>query len=1188
MTTHLSVRLAWHDRGWDGHVCDKPHENSYCMALEHIRKDRQDDEERRYAGLPLMEVQGYQPPCTRDPGAWSAVPHRITHNDPLEFRRLGSVEEIVPPYSVCPTPYRWMREENFRQVCEDHQLTIRDADKPKEKGWVMEADRQKALLNAFWSRLEPSRSLLFYYTKQGNPVDEGVPRLLVGIGRVKTIGPEVFFGRTEKYSEDYLVWSRSITQDHPGQGVRLPYQEYLRLGLSTDDIACRIPETAMIDFSYVGEHVSDDVALSVIERLIPCVERVQADGHVPGDWGRQIQWLNDVLAEVWTGRGPYPGLGSVLQYLDFARGTSYQRAVLAPMAKRGEDPWAYVLAQLEGRREPEVGPYRDGLRAAAARWKKQPTRQALLACLTRFELSPHQVRQIANPDVRVVRGIEADDAALVANPYLLCELDRGWSDWDDRKEEHAREWLDVPAVSLETIDHGMRPEGDAARFHVDEIIPHDDRRRVRAVGVEVLKRAAEQGDTVLTFDEHLARVRAKFPARRACQPDREVILAEQAFHDAMLELREDQATRFVSLRALSELERETGVVLARWAKKTRAGASHDWPAALERHFGAPRDDRDRAAFDEKRRALQTLLTRRLSVLMGGAGTGKTSVLKVFLDELEQIEGKEPMLLLAPTGKARVRLSTRTGRNAMTAHQFLLRQGWLRKDLSLSPRSGTEAAKFTTVVIDECSMLTVDFFATILKAVDGNVLKRLILVGDPYQLPPIGPGRPFVDVIAWLRVHQPETLAELHTCMRVDANTGTEPSRGLRLAEGYRADHTDAADDELLGAIARGEQRGDLDVVFWKDHDEMLRVLEQKLKAYCGVAGRDYRTMNTSLGFDTKEWQRSESWQILCPTRGQAYGVDALNRMIQDAYRGGMIKKSRRGGKGGQKPFGPQEIVYTDKVIQTVNNRRGCWPKDAGLGYVANGEIGVVTRTSSWDDSDTLDVSFATQPEVSYRYKRGEVESNLELAYALTVHKAQGSDFDTVFLILPQEAPTRSRELLYTAFTRFKKRLVLLIERDLHPLIALRAPDASDTRKRNTWMFQPSLRPDPKYPTPHPDALIHRTQDGRAVRSKSEVIVANVLKSLGISWEYEKPLPAKDDPRDFRLPDFTVFYEGDQWFWEHLGMLSVPAYREAWERKKLWYERQGLLDQLIISKDDDHGGIDASEIERIAREKVLEE
>ena len=107
-----------------------------------------------------------------------------------------------------------------------------------------------------------------------------------------------------------------------------------------------------------------------------------------------------------------------------------------------------------------------------------------------------------------------------------------------------------------------------------------------------------------------------------------------------------------------------------------------------------------------------------------------------------------------------------------------------------------------------------------------------------------------------------------------------------------------------------------------------------------------------------------------------------------------------------------------------------------------------------------------------------------------------------------------------------------------------------------------------------------------VRSKSEVIVADILTSLGISYEYEQKLPSKDDPNDFRLPDFTVSYEGDTYYWEHLGMLSVPSYKEAWDRKRQWYEDNGVLDRVITSEDGADGSIDAAEIERTARAKIL--
>ncbi len=244
-----------------------------------------------------------------------------------------------------------------------------------------------------------------------------------------------------------------------------------------------------------------------------------------------------------------------------------------------------------------------------------------------------------------------------------------------------------------------------------------------------------------------------------------------------------------------------------------------------------------------------------------------------------------------------------------------------------------------------------------------------------------------------------------------------------------------------------------------------------------------------------------------------------------------------------------------------------------------------TSEGSAGRADSIKVQFSTQPASGYYYPRPEVDGQLELAYALTVHKSQGSDFDIVFLVLPKNASTLSRELLYTGLTRFRKKMVLLIERDTAVLERLRNPQCSDTLLRNTNLFVLAVRPESvdRYFAEH---LIHRTRKGVMVRSKSEVIVADILTSLGISYEYEQKLTSRDDPTDFRLPDFTVSYEGDIFYWEHLGMLSVPSYREQWERKRQWYEDNGYLGRVITSEDGPDGSIDAAEIELIARTKVL--
>ena len=527
---------------------------------------------------------------------------------------------------------------------------------------------------------------------------------------------------------------------------------------------------------------------------------------------------------------------------------------------------------------------------------------------------------------------------------------------------------------------------------------------------------------------------------------------------------------------------------------------------------------------------------------------------------------------------------------MTIHQFLLKQGWFVPDIfALKQESDRSPFQATTVIVDECSMIPTDLFGTLLRALDSGPLSRLILVGDPNQLPPIGPGRPFADIIEWLRKQHADCIAPLSVCMRTDEKEGgpAEDSVSLALADGYRASVVSPGDDETLAAVARGESTGDLEVVFWNDHDELLATIRSRMAANLMVRDDDYKTFNRSLGIDTKDWVRSEAWQILSPTRAQHFGTDDLNRLIQKQYKDGLIAQARSPRSKFPRPFGEQQIVWTDKVIQVINRSINGWPRDTGLDYVANGEIGIVRSATKGARASYLDVVFSTQSDVSYRYFGNQVDDNLELAYALTVHKAQGSDFEVVFLIIPQNASTLSRELIYTGLTRFRRKLVLLIEKDIEPLRRLRSPDCSDTRLRNTHMFTLALRSE-DVKRPHVEALIHRTRNGVAVRSKSEVVVADILEALEISYSYEQPLFSRSNPKDFRLPDFTASFEGDVYYWEHLGMLNVPTYREAWERKHKWYEDNGYADRLITSADGLDGSIDAARIERIARERIVQE
>jgi UvrD-like helicase C-terminal domain len=201
-----------------------------------------------------------------------------------------------------------------------------------------------------------------------------------------------------------------------------------------------------------------------------------------------------------------------------------------------------------------------------------------------------------------------------------------------------------------------------------------------------------------------------------------------------------------------------------------------------------------------------------------------------------------------------------------------------------------------------------------------------------------------------------------------------------------------------------------------------------------------------------------------------------------------------------------------------------------------------------------------------------------------VHKSQGSEFETVFVILPKRTRLLTRELLYTALTRARKRLVLLVEGvDASNLYEFTRPELSDTFRRNTNLFVGAVRERLDL-VPYAEHLIHRTDKGHMVRSKSELVIANMLYDLKVDYEYERPIEGKSGKK---WPDFSFSDPaGDLVIWEHLGMLDRPGYRRDWEAKLAWYEENGFVagENLFSTQDDERGGLDSRQI-RMTAEKI---
>jgi hypothetical protein len=238
-------------------------------------------------------------------------------------------------------------------------------------------------------------------------------------------------------------------------------------------------------------------------------------------------------------------------------------------------------------------------------------------------------------------------------------------------------------------------------------------------------------------------------------------------------------------------------------------------------------------------------------------------------------------------------------------------------------------------------------------------------------------------------------------------------------------------------------------------------------------------------------------------------------------------------------------------------------------------------------------AFSTQSGTAYKFWLNELggdDSNpvLELAYAVTIHKSQGSEFGQTFVVLPNPCRVLSRELLYTALTRQRDHVTVLMQGDLADQKAYSSATYSETATRLTNLFSaPSpVEVDGRFLEA---GLIHKTRKGITVRSKSEVIIADLLFSKQIDFQYERPLIATDG--SWRSPDFTIDDDttGRTIYWEHLGMLQRPSYRRKWATKLAWYRNHGVLPEkegggpngtLVTTEDGDDGSISSAAIEAL--------
>lgn len=1075
-----------------------------------------------------------------------------------------------------------------------------------------EVRNQKSLLDGFAAHLRQDDSLCLFYAKH-TPFIEGTNRILIGAGRVKAIGQVTEYQRSDSKRSRGMVWERPIQHSirpQENDGFLMPYHAILRHAaedpsLDLEPCTALAPSEHWTEFSYGSELVTHDGAISALLSMENALGQIKSDFGIETE--KQQQWIHTELVRLWKVRGPFPGLGAVLHAFGLSRGVFVAHA-LQQHAGENADPWPEVDAAF---RNPTALPaaLRRDLQELAKTWYGlSDERRSFLRLLSRFELDVEQAKHLYERSSRRERGWDATDADILLNPYRIFEISRH----------------DPEGIHLLTIDRGVFPDDTVRTQHpleapsgLDSAV---DSRRVRAFSISALEEAAATGHT-LQFADNLGETIRSAAVRPECPVTSDILnasVADMAPEVVKVEAEGELALQLDRYRKIGKSVRENvrGRIEGR-----RHAVEQDWTKQVAEKFGSKVDEEERRAQEEKAAALTELAASRFAVLAGSAGTGKTSVLGILCSH-EKIR-QDGLLLLAPTGKARVRMQELSGEantQALTIAQFLNRNGRYdnhsgRYHLSDRPKE----TDYGTVIVDEASMLTEDMLGALLDALRG--VKRFILVGDPAQLPPIGAGRPFVDIIAELRPDDLEArfprVAKGYAELTIERRqVGTErPDR--RLAAWFSTTSPAPGEDDIFSADER--ETSTLRFVEWEKPEDfqskIVDVLAQELKL---ADSKDQHGFNHALGatsnngYDYFNRGRNgavaqvERWQILSPLRGLPFGVDDINRQIHERFRADFMQlASRQRYRPIPKPLGAERIVYGDKVINLSNHRRGgkqVYPQEGALGYLANGEIGVVVgqwRTKRMRQAPRLlKVTFSSQVDHTYDFSdrdfREERDATLELAYALTVHKAQGSQFGLVILVLPEAHPILSRELIYTALTRHRSRLVVMHQGQRSLLKKFTAPHRSETARRRTNLFTDCRMlefPQTQGSAFLQEGLIHRTSKGLAVRSKSELLIAEALESTGADFVYEKPLTLGGQTR---YPDFTIEDEisGRTIYWEHLGMLDRADYRAAWERKLAWYRTNGVLpvDEdsdgeavLVQTTDSTESGLDMGHVRRLIAE-----
>ena len=409
-------------------------------------------------------------------------------------------------------------------------------------------------------------------------------------------------------------------------------------------------------------------------------------------------------------------------------------------------------------------------------------------------------------------------------------------------------------------------------------------------------------------------------------------------------------------------------------------------------------------------AVKQINENNVCIITGGPGTGKTTIIKCVLELYKS--HKKKVVLCAPTGRAAKRMSETTGEDAKTIHR-LLEIGKFEEDKLGSVDTDVSPVDADVLVVDEMSMVDVFLMNYLVKAL--YLGTKVIFVGDPNQLPSVGPGSILKDLIdsgEFATVHLDKIFRQAaKSKIIVNAHN---VNNGMNFIG--KKDYSDDAENDFF-YINESNQ----DKMLY----QVLSLSKERLKNY-------------------GDYEFFKNIQVLTPTKKGKMGTKELNKSLQETL-------NPKNDEILEKIYGDTIFREGDRVMQIKNNYDIYWEKgnrddlrnyESGTG-VFNGEIGRIIKISN--EERQIEVLFDDGKVTWYAFSELD---QLEHAYAITIHKAQGSEFDVVILVVPQSSNMLlTRNLLYTGITRAKKLLIVIGNKNLIEYMV----NNCDTKNRNTGL-----------------------------------------------------------------------------------------------------------------------------------------